>query len=58
MLCYRDRTFCASPTHKGCGREITEEEKAKAKRIGLPIAFSYFCGGGDVPLEERLPENK
>jgi hypothetical protein len=44
MLCYKDRTYCASKTHKGCGRKITKAELADAKMLGLPIAWSYFCG--------------
>lgn len=43
MLCYRDKTFCASPVHKGCGREITEEEIKDAQRLDLPIAWGRFC---------------
>lgn len=55
MMCYRDRTYCASPNCK-CGCELTEQIKADAekwwnpkdvpeKRGKAPIAVSYFCGG-------------
>ena len=45
MICYKDTTFCASKVEKHtCGREITEEEIKHAKKIGLPIAYAYFCG--------------
>lgn len=44
MICYKDKTFCASKVKKHtCGREITEEEKIHAKKIGLPIAYGDFC---------------
>jgi hypothetical protein len=44
MLCYKDRTFCASDvkTHT-CGRELTKEDKEKAEKPGLPIAYGNFC---------------
>ena len=49
MICYLDKTFCASPncTNK-CGRKITEDDRAKAIRMNLPIASAYFCGEPDV----------
>lgn len=44
MICYKDRTFCASEVEKHtCGREITPEEIKDAKRIGLPICYADFC---------------
>ena len=44
MLCYKDRTFCRDDVnvHTG-GRELTEEDKKRAKEIGLPIAYGSFC---------------
>lgn len=45
MLCYKDRAFCASKVKKHtCGRELTARDKIQAKKVGLPIAFGYFCG--------------
>lgn len=43
MLCYKDKTFCASKIHKGCGRVITKEELAEAEKLNLPIAWADFC---------------
>lgn len=43
MICYKDKTFCASKTHKGCGRELTDTELKEAERLGLGIAYSNFC---------------
>lgn len=49
MLCYRDRTYCASPNCvDACGRKLTPEiQKAAEAWWGspdAPIAVSYFCG--------------
>lgn len=45
MLCYKDKTFCASKVKKHtCGREYTAEDKKLNKQIKLPVAWSYFCG--------------
>lgn len=44
MICYKDKTFCASEvTVHTCGRELTEEDKSHAEEIGLPVAYSHFC---------------
>lgn len=44
MICYKDKTFCANETHRPeCDRQITEEEIKDAEKIGLPIAYGYFC---------------
>lgn len=44
MLCYKDKTFCASPvTEHSCGRELNEAHKTAAQKLGLPIAYGYFC---------------
>ena len=46
MICYLDRSFCASKTEAHtCGREITEEQVKRADELGLPIAYSFYCGG-------------
>jgi len=45
MLCYRDKTFCMSPSCKNdCGRQLTEEVSRRAEHAGLPVAAAYFCG--------------
>ena len=44
MLCYKDKTFCASKVKKHtCGREFTKQDKIDAKKIGLPVAWAKFC---------------
>lgn len=49
MMCFKDRTFCSSKTHKSdCNRQFTPELQAEARRWwgkeGAPVAFSDFCG--------------
>ena len=45
MMCYADRTFCASPhCQNKCGRKMPEEVRNEAKNSGLHIAWAYFCG--------------
>ena len=55
MICYRDKTFCQSPNCKNaCGRQLAEQDKINAAKLGLPIASGYFCGLPDcvnVPSE-------
>lgn len=44
MMCYKDKTFCASKVSKHtCGREITKEEIAHAEKLGLGIAYGNYC---------------
>lgn len=48
MICYRDRTFCSSVTiNHTCGCEITPEQILDANELGLPIAYSDYCGDDD-----------
>jgi hypothetical protein len=43
-ISYKDKAFCSSEVQKHtCGRKITKEELAEAKRIGMPIAYGEFC---------------
>lgn len=50
MLCYRDMTFCTSPYCKNaCGRQLTEEHKREANKMGLPVSCQHFC----EPTEEE-----
>lgn len=52
MFCYRDKTFCASPNCTNeCGRKMTEQERAEAERLYMPVAYADFCS-------EELKENK
>lgn len=50
MMCYKDRTFCVSPSCTNeCGRKLTPEiREAAQKWWGMegeaPIACSFFCG--------------
>ncbi len=60
MITYKDKTFCASKVKKHtCGREFTKEHKARAKKVGLPVAWGRFCeeeGVGVVNLYENPAE--
>lgn len=44
MIHYKDMTFCASPGCKDkCGRILTDDDRARAERMGLPICFAWYC---------------
>lgn len=45
MLCYRDRTFCQTPScgNPDCDRILTPEHEERAKRLGLPVAYAVPC---------------
>lgn len=52
-LCFKDRSFCASPNCKNeCGRQLTPELYAEYQKANLPndwngmlgISYGYFCG--------------
>jgi len=44
MICYKDKTFCASQVEQHtCGRELTEEDQKRADELGLPISYGRFC---------------
>lgn len=48
MICYRDRTYCASDVRvHTCGRVFTEEDAKKAKewwgKDNYPVALAKFC---------------
>jgi len=52
MLCYRDKTFCASPNCKNeCGRKLLEP----VMMDGTYISYAYFCG---EPEEEYSDEQE
>lgn len=51
MICYADKTFCASPDCKNeCGVKLTEKVISDAKKWWgegngePPICVAYFCG--------------
>jgi hypothetical protein len=57
MLCYKDKTFCASPGCKnGCGRHITDSELQEAEELNFPISWAYFCGLPD-DIYQSIKEN-
>lgn len=44
LLVYLDKSFCASKVKvHTCGRELSEEDKKRADKMNLPIAYGYFC---------------
>lgn len=44
MICYKDKTYCASKVEKHtCGRELSEDDAKYAEETGLPIAYGHFC---------------
>lgn len=52
MICYKDKTFCSDEVEiHTCGRELTEEDKKHAEKLGLPIAYGSFCNP-HYPYEE------
>ena len=54
MICYKDKTFCASKIHKPeCDRQITQEELDDAKFCDIPIAWAYFCGEYNPELLDK-----
>ena len=45
MYSFNDKTYCASPNCKNeCGRKLTPEIWDAAKKAGMMVAQSYFCG--------------
>lgn len=56
MLCYKDRTFCASDcTDRDCYRHANPDDMKKAEALNLPVAwadFSATCTGYRPPTEE------
>lgn len=55
MICYLDRTWCASPNCKNeCGRKFTKKDRENAIKWwggeDFPIAARYFCGGPESKL--------
>ncbi len=55
MMCYKDKTFCASPNCKNeCGRQMTDQQRVEAVRLGLFISWGYFCSEPDPKLMDIL----
>lgn len=53
MICYGDRTFCASENCTGkCGRQLTDEVREDAEKCGLMLSLGKFC---DEPDEPKRP---
>lgn len=49
MICFKDKTFCASPNCKNeCGRKMTDEEKEQLEKMNetnwVGVMQAYFCG--------------
>ena len=60
MICYRDRTFCASEVEEHtCDREFTEEDAKDAEKWWgskeYPIAFGKFCKEKEEEDEQADP---
>lgn len=59
MICFRDRTYCASPNCRNeCGRQFTAEDAVAAKAWwgsdDYPVAMSTFCDKhGDLIRPEK-----
>lgn len=45
MLCYRDRTYCQENLcgDPDCSRILTEEDRQRAIKLDLPIAYAMPC---------------
>lgn len=57
MICYLDRTFCASPNCTNeCGRQLTEEMAAKNVN-NMPVSRAYFCGEPPSIAESAVAGN-
>lgn len=53
MICYKDKTFCASDVDKHtCNREITQKEKDEAILMDLPVAYAEFCNNFNKPKND------
>ncbi len=54
MICYRDQCYCASDcTNRECVRYLSDEVKARANEVGLPIATADFSQGCKDYLREE-----
>ena len=44
MICFEDKTYCASPNCKNeCGRQLTDDIRQAAIKADMPIMQGYFC---------------
>ena len=61
MICYKDMTFCTRSDDcaiKDCFRQITQEVRDGAKRMGLGLGMgdmSQRCETGFVPKARKCP---
>lgn len=54
MLCFQDRSFCASPNCVNkCERRLTDELAKQAMLVDLPVCYGYFCDENGEPHESR-----
>lgn len=54
MICFKDKTFCASPNCKNeCGRKMTPREEIESDKAGLPVSYSDFCAHPLKPVSKR-----
>ncbi len=43
-MCFKDRTFCASPgCTNACGRQMSAELKIEARNSGMLVSYGLFC---------------
>lgn len=45
MICYRDRSYCENQDEcktQECSRRLTDSEKERAKKLGLPVAWTPY----------------
>ncbi len=53
MYCFKDITFCVSPTCENrCGRKYTEVLREQNKD-NMPISASYFCDSDGQPFSRE-----
>lgn len=57
MLCFRDRTFCETPScgNPKCSRILSDADRDLAQRLGLPIAYAMPCL---APKSEDTPNDR
>ena len=56
MICYGDRTWCASPNCKNeCGRQLQDwhiKQNAQ-ENMQLPVCYGYYCGAPAEDLKDN-----
>lgn len=52
MLCYNDRTYCASENCTGqCGRKMTPKEIVASANSAFPVCWAYFCDDNGLKMD-------